>query len=240
MKFKWEYIKALVLIGLVVFLYGFSAKRNTKRNLNTISVEFTNGKNLFITKAAVNKLLIVNQQQLAKTSKDSLDLNKLEQKLNQNPMIANAEVFETIKGDLGAVVTQRQPIARVMGKQAFYIDSEGKKMPLSENYSARVPLVSGITTKNIAELFPLLEKIQQDKFLTEQITGIQKKSSGDYVLKLRENDMTINFGQILEIDRKVNNFKAFYKKAYTAKTLNSYSQVNLKFSNQVVCTKKEE
>jgi cell division protein FtsQ len=39
------------------------------------------------------------------------------------------------------------------------------------------------------------------------------------------------------LDKKINNLKAFYKKSLKEKTLNNYSNVNLQFDNQVVCTK---
>jgi cell division protein FtsQ len=43
----------------------------------------------------------------------------------------------------------KDSIARVMnGDRSFYIDYEGGKMPLSNNFAARVPLVSGKLIKN--------------------------------------------------------------------------------------------
>ena len=40
-----------------------------------------------------------------------------------------------------------------------------------------------------------------------------------------------------QLDKKINNLKAYYNKALKNNLLNSYSKVNLKFDNQVVCTK---
>lgn len=239
MKINWKYIQVFGLIVLVIFLYGFSEKRNSKRKLNKISIEYTNGQNLFITKKTVNNLLITKRTHLEKQSKDSLNLNVIEKKLNHHPMIANAEVFETITGELGVIITQRKPLARVIGKTSFYIDNEGVKMPLSKNYSARKLLVSGIDTTDIATLFPLLKKIEGDEFLSKHITAVVQKGTDNYILRLRGSSLTVVFGRISKIDQKIKNFKAFYKKAYITKKLEKYSKVNLKFANQVVCTKKE-
>jgi fructosamine-3-kinase len=50
----------------------------------------------------------------------------------------------SVDGVLKAVVEQKTPVARVFANEgSFYIDYEGNKMPLSANYTARVPLVSG-------------------------------------------------------------------------------------------------
>lgn len=238
MKINWNYIKAFALLILVVFLYSFSAKRHAARNLKSVEVAFTNGENLYITENAVNKLLIVNPDSVQNVSKEILVLNKLESVLNNHDMIEDAEVYLTVDGNLGTLITQRKPIARVANKKHFYIDTNGNKMPLSEHYSARVPWVSNISEKEIAEIFPLLKKIEKDEFLTKHITAIDRLQNGDYKLQLRTLDFEVLFGKISAIERKVDNFKAFYKKAYIDKKLDAYTSVNLQFENQVVCTKK--
>lgn len=234
-----RYIQVPALILVIVLLYAFSAKRNAARKLGTVQVEYTNGNRLFITDKTVNNLLKINWNEAKKHPKDSLNLDILEDRLNQNPMIADAEVYESVTGHLGVLITQRQPVARVVGANAFYIDKDGETMPLSSNFSARVPLVSGVDTTTISEVFPLIQKIRHDNFLTRHVTGIKRLKDGDYILELRESPMTIIFGKISRIDQKVRNFKAFYKKIYIEHKLGMYSKANLKFVNQVVCTKKE-
>lgn len=238
MKTNSKYIQIIVLIILVVFLYGFSSGRNAKRE-QKINISFTNGKHLFITKETVNNLLITKSKTPKKQPQDSITLYSLENKLDKYPMIAKSQVFKTITGGLNVEVTQRQPIARSIGADNFYIDSKGGMMPLSDIYSARVPLISGISEEDIDTIYPLLHKINNDDFLTKHITSIHKDNSGDYILQLRNSIITINFGKIIRIDGKIKNFKAFYKKALIDKKLDYYSHINLKFANQVVCTKKE-
>ena len=58
------------------------------------------------------------------------------------------------------------------------------------------------------------------------------------ILKTRVLDFEIVLGNLDKLDKKINNFKAFYQKAKEDKSLNKYSKVNLQFENQVVCTKK--
>ena len=73
-------------------------------------------------------------------------------------MIEKSDVFVSIDGVLKAVVKQKTPIARVFeGDESFYIDYEGGKMPLSNNFTARVPLVSGeINKKNSEDLAAII------------------------------------------------------------------------------------
>lgn len=238
MKVKWNYIKAFALLVMLVFLYSFSGKRNGARRISGVSVKFTNGDNLYITDAMVDKLLIVSPDSLKKMRKETLDLKEMEKRLDGNKMIQNAEVYMDVNGEIGATVTQRQPIARGVASKNFYIDALGEIMPLSDNYSARVPLVYGVTEKEVVEVFPLLKKIQTDSFLKKHIISLNRNKNGWYTLGLRGSALKVLIGRVQAIDQKMNNFKVFYKTALQAKKMKDYKQVNLMFDNQVVCTKK--
>lgn len=240
MRVNWRYIQIFLLIVGIVFLYSFSGKRNTKRVVKNIHIEYLNGKDIFISKKTVNNLLIVHSEELQNKVKDSLDLKGLENSLNENPLIANAEVYQQINGDLGVIIKQREPIARVIGKESYYIDKEGVEMPLSKEFSARVPLVYGADKEDVPNIFPFLKKMQEDKFLKKYITGIMKNDDGDYITKLRKTDLTINFGDFSDLNRKIRNLKVFYQKAYKDEMIDDYTEINLKYSNQVVCTKKNK
>ncbi|RUA12606.1 MAG: hypothetical protein DSY82_00845 [Flavobacteriia bacterium] len=241
MKKYIVHIKFLLLFLLIAFLFGFAARRNSNKKIKAVDVYFTNGENLFITYEAVNKLLIQNLDTNQIQSVDSLFLNNLEKKVRSNKMIRNADVYKTIDGKIGAVITQRTPVLRVVnGPESYYLDEEGKIMPLSENYSARVPIISGEISKT-QDLIDLANKINKDAFLQKQVTGIEQihKESGDqFNLKTRIGDQLIVLGTILNFQKKKNKLKAFYQKALSDSILEQYDTINLKFKNQVVCSKK--
>ncbi|MDD3004829.1 cell division protein FtsQ [Flavobacterium sp.] len=240
-KFKniWLNVRLLLMIGLIVFLYSFTSKRNDARKTKKTIVEFVNNSELFINHQTVNKLLIENSGDLKTIGKDKVVLNKLEKKLNEHDMIQKAEVFVSIDGVLKAIVTQRTPIARVFNEEgSFYIDSQGNKMPLSDIQSARLPLVLGeINEKNEKEIYELLWLIYKDDFLKKNITGIEILPSGSLRMTTRNYNYEIEFGRTIEVKRKFDNYKAFFQKAIQDTTINQYKVINLKFTQQVVCTK---
>lgn len=238
MKINYNYIKAILIVGVVIFLYGFAERRNSNRKVNHFEVKFNENENLYITEEAVNKLLIQNNFKVTSVDKETLDLNRVETLLNNHQMIENAEVFVTLNGILKTKISQRRPIGRILGNETYYVDRLGDKMPLSPYYSARVPVLTGVGEENIKEIYPMLDYINKDKFLTEHITGIKRLRGGVYELELRQMDFNLYFGKVERIDGKFNNFKAFYKKAQKDKLLNTYKMVDLQFGNQVVCTKK--
>lgn len=239
MKKYLSYIKSALFIGIVAFLFGFASHRNELKKVNDISVKFTNGDNLFITYETVNKLLIQNYGVLKSQPKENIILRQLEHTLKSNEMIEDADVYLTVNGAIGATIKQRTPIARVNGEGvAYYIDSKGDKMPLSANYSARVPLLSGLKNGNAKEVHMLANLIFNDSLLHKQIIGIDVNKKNEFTLKTRVGNQNIKIGTLDHVDKKVKKLKAFYQKTLKDKTLDKYQTINLVFRNQVVCTKK--
>jgi len=223
---------------LVVFLYAFSSIKNKVRMVSEPQVQFLGDNNLYVTEATVSKLLIQKQEGVKKASKEILDLNELESALNFNPMIRSAEVYLTVNGALHADIVQKKPIARVSTNASFYIDEQGSYMPLSSNFSARVPLVTGFVKKEaLSNVLQIAQKVYNDEFLKKYVIEIHQNEDSSIDLRLRQSSFIVHLGRLNQLDKKVNNLKVFYQKALKEKTLNNYSKINLQFDNQVVCTK---
>ena len=237
--FKWNNIRLILMFVLMVFLYSFTSMRNEQRKLTKSMVVFTDDSNPFIKQETVNKLLIENKTDASAIQKVDLDLNRLEKSINSNPMIEKSEVFVSIDGVLKAVVKQKTPIARMFNDEgSFYIDYQGSMMPVSDEFTARVPIVSGEINKvNQDEFNKLLRFVYDDDFLKKNIIGIQITPSGSIKMLNRNFDYEIEFGQTVNIERKFKNYKAFYQKTVVDSSLYKYKKINLTFTQQVVCTK---
>ena len=83
----------------------------------------------------------------------------------------------------------------------------------------------------------LLNFINQDDFLKKNIIGIHVEASNAYQLKFRLENFMVHLGTVGNLDKKFENFKAFYVKAKKDKVLDTYKMISLEFDNQVVCTK---
>ena len=237
--FTWSTIRLLLMFGLVIFLYSFTSHRNLVRKLKKTEVIFVGDNNLFIKTEMVNKLLIENKNDVRSIAKEGLDLDKLEKSITKHKMVLSANVFVSVDGVLKAVVKQKTPVGRVFDETgSFYIDYEGNSMPLSDNFTARVPLISGeINDKNIKKLSEVLKVIYNDGFLRKNIIGVQVLPSGSLNMINRNYNYKLVFGRPINIDKKFKNYKAFFQKAVLDSSLIKYKIVNLKFTQQVVCTK---
>jgi len=239
LRINFNYIKIIGLLLLVGGLFAFSNHRNSNRKVAVPNIEFIGENRLFITEATVSKLLIQNQRPVAEQPKEIIDLNTLEIALNSNPMIKEAEVFMSVNGELSAEIEQKRPIARVNTNASYYIDDEGSYMPLSSNYAARVPLVTGNIEKNkLKTVFEFAKAVDEDEFLKTHVIEIRQNKDKTIDFKIRKRDFTVHLGTLNQLEKKINNFKAFYQKGLKDKILDSYSIVNLKFDKQVICTKK--
>ncbi|WP_243878535.1 cell division protein FtsQ/DivIB [Winogradskyella pelagia] len=227
------------MLLLVGFLFAFSNIRNNAKKLVTAQIKFSGENKLFITEDAVSKLLIQNQQPVTELPKEIIDLNELETALNSNPMIKKAQVFMSVNGELSAEIEQKQPIARVSTNASYYIDDEGFYMPLSSNYSARVPLITGkVDKENLDTVFQFAKTVHEDEFLRKHVIGIHQNDDDTIDFKIRKSDVLVQLGDLSKLEKKLNNFKVFYQKALKDSILNKYRTINLKFDKQVICTKK--
>ncbi len=237
--FSWINLRLLLMLALVIFLFAFTSNRNLQRKIIKTEVIFVENDADFISKKTVNKLLIENKMDVRSIAKEDLNLNKLENSINNNPMVDKAEVYVTVDGVLKAIVKQKAPIARVFdGVGTYYLDNEGNTMPLSGINTARVPLVLGeISSKNRKKLAQVLRVINKDPFLKKNIIGVELDANDDLKMTNRNFDFQIEFGKMVQVENKFNNYKAFFQKAIVDRSLTKYKKINLRFSHQVVCTK---
>ena len=237
--FNWTNIRLLLMFVLVIFLFSFTSKRNENRKLKKSVILFVGNTEPFVKQETVNKLLIENNEGVSSIQTVNLDLNKLEKNLNAQEMIEKSDVYVSIDGVLKAVVRQKTPIARIFDNEgSFYIDYEGNRMPLSTKITARVPLVSGgINKNNNEDLAQLLRIIHDDPFLKKNIIGIEIMPNGSLKMHNRNFDFQIDFGKLIYMEHKFKNYKAFFQKAVLDSSLYKYKKIDLRFTEQVVCTK---
>ncbi len=238
MRINLNYLKLAALLAIVTGLYAFSSHRSQLRKVHGVHVEFVGDQNLYMTQDMVNKLLIQKFGGLENLPKEKLVLNAMEKAIEANKMVKSAQVYLTVNSELTSKIVQRKPIGRVEGDSKFYMDNEGKRMPLSPYHSARVPIITGkITGASLEDAFVILKYINGDDFLRKNVIGIHIVDFDNYQLKFRMDNFVVNLGSVENLDEKFNNFKAFYAKASKDATLEKFTIVSLEFNNQVVCTK---
>ncbi|MBE7653539.1 cell division protein FtsQ/DivIB [Tenacibaculum finnmarkense] len=243
MKTIATYVSFFLLLLFLGFLYGFTSNKNGLKEVNNTVVEFEEGDNNFLTHSMVDKMLIQNSGFVKNQRKRVVNLHFLETNVLGNPYVEKATVYLTIDGVLKTLIKQRKPIARIVNEHAsYYIDEFGVEIPLSSNFSARVPLISGVSSnaQDIAALIELIKKIENYNFFSKEIVAIQKNREKEYIFTVRSGSYKIIFGKLENEAIKFKKLIAFYNKALIDKTIKKYKTINVKYHNQVVCTKQKQ
>ncbi|MCO6481085.1 MAG: hypothetical protein J5I94_30855 [Phaeodactylibacter sp.] len=183
----------------------------------------------------------------------SVDVRRLEEVLEKEPFILDADVYITADNRIKIGVIQRQPVLRVMDNNGlnYYLDDAGKKMPLSPHFTAKVAVATGnlppheakfLSRKrnNLKDIFLLAEMIRKDEFLNALVEQAHVSNRGEITLVPKVGNHKVLFGKFEEPEKKLRRLKAFYKEALPREERgwNRYSEVSLQYDGQVVCKKR--
>lgn len=255
----------LGLSGLAASL-AFASRKEKLVKIEHLNVNVSgSGENSFIDEEDVKDYLSEQKDSVVNIEKAKLDVNKIEKTLNAHPAIENADISVDVNGDVSIEVMQRTPLLRVFCEdgESYYIDTQAKLMPLSDKYTARVLIATGyiyepyarryqLSVKDIAksevfsktsvldDLYALADYISKDSTLADLVQQINVTKDKEFELYPSIGDHKIMFGEATDIEEKFNNLKVFYTEGLNKTNgWNKYSVINIKYKNQVVCTKKE-
>ena len=203
----------------------------------------------FVTRADVRNMLEADDFQLQGYPLDEINTRQLESILEKNAYIKNAELSTDISGRLEVNVEQRIPLVRIMpyGKRGYYLDTEGEMLPLSDQYTPLILLASGNipfpkenskANKQLEEIFRFCTYLTEHPLWKEQIVQIYVNKSGEYELIPRVGAHHILMGGMEKWEIKLRNLELLYKQGLSRYGWNSYGTINLKYTNQVICTKR--
>lgn len=145
---------ALCIVGLL----AFSARSTNTTPVKELAVTVDAPEGVhFIDDNAVREHVLHATDAVIGAPIGEVDLVAIEEGLRHIGCVAKANVYHTMDGTLHVNVKQREPIVRVINTDgsSYYIDREGWTMPLSENYTARVLVVTGALFEPFAQLPPM-------------------------------------------------------------------------------------
>lgn len=169
-------------------------------------------------------------------------MDSIENILKENKLIKDAKAYKTIDGSIKVEVFQRTPVLRIISERGnYYIDNEGEIMPVPVHFAAYVPLATGYISEDYArnQLYWFALFLQKNKFWNAQIDQIYIAANKDVELIPRVGNHQIILGKIENYKESLDKLELFYDKGLSKVGWNRYSKINLKFKDQVVCTKRK-
>lgn len=203
----------------------------------------------FVTDPDIRTLFRSQGLQLQGYPMKEINTRELERLLEKNAYIRGAEVSTDVSGRMEIRLEQRIPLVRIMpdGKAGFYLDNEGEVLPLSDQFVPHIFLVSGNikdadgstgASTQLDEIHRFCIYVTEHPFWSEQIVQLYVNHRGEYELIPRVGAHQILMGSMEQWDKKLRNLELLYQQGLSAYGWNSYRTINLKYTNQVICTKR--
>lgn len=124
-------------------------------------------------------------------------------------------------------------------------------MPISSNFTANVLVATGhitevfgsridtLHTQLARDLYKTAQYIKKDTLWDSQIEQIVVDQKNDIELIPRVGNQRIILGNADSLEKKMKNLLLFYKKAMPQVGWDTYKTINIKYTNQIVCEKRD-
>lgn len=245
----------VITAGGIIMLFIFSRMNYLSTPLKSISIsiegatghEFVDKDTLL---CEIGTICHIN----SKNSIGNIDMLQIERHLNNNPWIEKSAAYIDLDSTLYINLKEYEPVMRVFNKsgKSAYVTDEGVVFPTSKTYTPRVLIASGnfdfptdakmndslYQCSGIAEALYIEQAIQKDEFMKSCIGQIYRNQAGELEVSINDVRAQIVIGDTCDIDTKLLKMKTFLKHKMGSEELESYKKLNLKYKNQIVCTKK--
>lgn len=241
MKKALPYILSVGLFVYLIIVLTFASTKLGEVECKGIQVVVDDaGDNAFIDEEEVQKVIERGYGGIVARKITAVDKDSVEGVLAKHPVIKSAQVYYSLDGYFHVEITQRKPVLRIMSGEGYYVDEDGKIMPLSGKYTSRVIVATGNISRKFAcnGLYPFVMKIRDDHFWDALIEQIIVTKGEEVMLIPKMGQFRIIVGGLTDVDRKMENLRLFLREGIALKGWNVYKEINLKFENQIVCVKR--
>ena len=232
-----------ILLGIAVLIFcgyfaaaSILARKGAREVLCTdVSVRILDSAvNRFVSPDDIKDILTSSATSPLGRSRNEINLHDIETLLNSRSAISKSDASLANDGILDISITQRRPVIRIQtGSGAFYIDDTGYIFPWVSTFTSYVPIVSGHIPVRLEEGYRGVPEETDRKWVGQIISLAQW---------LDRHPMWESLIQqiYVDIDYKFAKLNAYYKQIVPAYGWEKYSTVNLKFSDQIVCTERNK
>ncbi|MBR2947123.1 MAG: hypothetical protein IKC17_00840 [Bacteroidales bacterium] len=246
----------LLFAGYFVFAEILTDKVEKETRCHQIEVTILDSAiNRFVSRQEVLTMISKSGIDPMEKLRSEIDIDMLEQHLTGRSAIKHCNISLDREGYMRVEVSQRRPLIRLeTANGGFYIDEQMYILPLVESFSSYVPIISGEIPLNIERnyrgfyhgenrqwlemLMEMILYINRHPLWSAQIQQIEVERNLDLNLYNRVGDQKVIFGQMNRYEYKLAKLEAYYRNIVPVHGWEKYSEVNLKYSDQIVCTKR--
>jgi cell division protein FtsQ len=177
------------------------------------------------------------------------DLRAIEGSLERNNWIRNAELFFDNNQVLQVRIEEKEPIARVFTTDgnSYYISRNGEYLPLSEHFSARLPVFTGFPGNNgainradsllVLDMEHVCDYLLKNEFWMSQVAQIDITPARSFEIIPMIGNHIIEFGDGGDCEKKFNRLMLFYQQVLSKTGMDTYERIRVQFAGQIVGVK---
>lgn len=257
MSIKRQIRRGLLITGWLAIgggvLFLLAAAINKKNHATCAGYDITIGgtnEQVFIDKKDIVDLLTREGKRTIRGELlRTLDLRKMEAALEKSVWVSDAELFFDNNRVLRVNIREREPVARIFtdNGRSFYLDSSGTHLPLSDRFSARLPVFTGFPDKPgkreadstlLEDVKHLSGFIRQHPFWMDQIEQVVITPGRTFEMVPALGDNRIIFGNGSDYEQKFHRLLVFYLEVLRKTGFDKYSKINVQYARQVVATRR--
>lgn len=257
-KFILTLVKWIALILYLLFMLGFI--RRERQNTVCTGVEYhIDSEHAFVDTTDMYELLVHDSLYPVQKPSKQLNLLEMEKCMESHEAVKNAEVYQDMNGLVHVSVMQRNPVLRIITEtnMHYYVDESLGLMSVGYEYTADVPVLSGNVPDTLLTAFrqgndtlvfnsmeysmrdiiSFADYVYHDEFWRDLFVQIYINQEFDIEIVPRVGNFIILLGKPDNYQYKLKKLKAMYEEGFPKYGWKDYKYVNLKYSNQVVCSK---
>lgn len=265
MKRVVNIIIIIMLASGVIFLFVFANQKQNEIHCKefVINIDHDDAPQL-ITKSTIRRQITDAGIRIKGERIATIKAKKLQKILTNNPYVKKATISVGVNGVVTANILQRKPLVRVIDLESnqCLIDHDGTRMPVNPDFPVRLVLASGNVRNlkqnrldtvmnesgrgytirktlpaDLAKIYKIALRLEKDTLTTALIEQIYFNEKREIELVPKMGDQSIILGDTVSLDEKLKNLRAFYSLGMKNFAWNNYKVINLKYKNQVVCSK---
>ena len=256
----WVASILIVVVGLFFTRKHYQEKPCVEVNIEINYSSDGAKSDVFLTYEDVRKFISHRFDSIKGKPMGDINIEELELKTEEIPYVLDADAFKSVNGVVSLKIKQRRAIVLVIDRRGskYYIDEEGGIIPIRPGYPADVLICNGnipayefygnnntkvykdsvIRNTILGDIYHLAKEIDSDKFFRREIAQMYVNRKSEFEMIPLMGRHKIIFGTAKNSTAKFNKLMLFYNKAKDYDAWGKYKTVNLKYKEQIVCTKK--
>lgn len=267
------------VVLLVAIIVCNIVRQNTQIGEVQVALRYDNNDAL-VSVATIEQMVARSMPTLRSQLVKEVNTEKIRSVVMSNPYIERCEVSVSVGCNVVIKAVQRTPVVHVFmsplqrksvsGDSAvvstipateFYLDKEGKYMPISSEGTCNVLVGNGEfreplsrnhskfdaqklakskkwSSAGIVQMWQLSRFLYDHPDYGELFDQVYLSPDGDLYLVPKVGDHVVLVGDAHQLNEKFQDLMVFYRNGMNRVGWNVYKQVSLKYKNQVICTKR--